>query len=284
MGMSLHRYFRAKHVGLLFFAISLLLLSLSLGAFAKDVCPPGQKPAALIACGGGSCTQGCEPDNDGPILEGASCNPRELLKNFVWFHADAPNSAHTAEVRGILMRIANSDTTIAIQRMREAYKEGQRHKPSVAALIDYCDNETVRRTTYNFAEIGRLQKCGDSSLAISATCPDIRENLRWALDDAETCFIYAHWFMKIAVDDSAMTLRERGEYIRDGFKIAQGHKQEVFDSIDYIGDLLLVEMVRQYDKKSHLLEGKYYAKDNGAETACPGIKKRFRHWTYGAPP
>ncbi|WFU26300.1 hypothetical protein QA649_08860 [Bradyrhizobium sp. CB1717] len=262
------------------------LFALSCHSEAWAGCPdgtvemsPGQcVPTAIGELGGD------DDEPTPPAAVGSACDTKELLENFKWFHGDAPKNSHTAEVRGILMRIANYDTATAIKSMRAAYKEGQHHKATVAALVDYCDDESVRRTAYNFVEAGRLQKCGDPAPALSATCMDIRENIRWALDDAETCFIYAHWYMKLALAEITMPLRERGQLIREGFKIAQGHKQEVFDSIDYIGDALLVEMVRNYDKKSHLLEGHDYRKYNGAEAACPGIKKRFRHWTYGSPP
>lgn len=259
-------------------------------AFARDGCPAGKRPEVLIACyedadGRKHCHQGCVEDKE-IIPTTKKCDEKEILANLLWFHRDAPKNAHTAEVRGILMRIANEDETNAIAAMRAAFKEGQHHRADIEDIEDGCDNETVRRLTHFFAESGRLKNCGEAQPAKSANCADLKRNLYWALFSSGPCTKYAAYFIRFGYENVGDFLWRRAAQIRQGFKMAQGHNQEVFDSVDYIGDVLLINLVANFDEDYVLksIPQRYYERDNSAETWCPGIPKYYRHWEYGGAP
>lgn len=183
------------------------------------------------------------------------------------------------------MRIANEEDEKATDAMRAAFKEGQRHRPDIARLIDDCDNWTVREITYAFAEQGRLKRCGDAPVAMSANCVDFRRNLSWSLFEAGICSSYAAYYISMGLP-KGIPLRTRASFIRQGFKMAQGHRQEVFDSIDYIGDLLLVRLVEQFLSENSIdrVAERNYEKDQNAGYRCPGTAKFYKHWAYGEQP
>ena len=261
-----------------------VLFALSCHSEARADCPDGSTPTVEGKCFSSAIGTLGDRDDDEPMPpapSGAACDAKELLENFKWFHDDAPKNAHTSEVRGIIMRVAGYD---AADFIRDAYKEGQKHRPDVAGLIDACDDDTVNEIANEFAEMRRVRKCGTSPPALSATCPDLLENLRWALLEAKSCSEYSRYYLRRS-RSLTLTLRQRAQLVRESLKVAQGHKQEVFDSVDYIGDALLVDIAEAAFSLDVISPLSYRNpnKDDAATVAklCPGLFKLQRHWYYG---
>jgi len=198
----------------------------------------------------------------------AACDQSRVLENMRWFNRDAPNSSHTAKVRGIILRRVNS---LDADSIREAYKDGQRHNSSAARLIDDCDDQTVIDLAYKMAEEVRIQRCGAPMPASSASCNSGYLNIRWALHDAGMCSNLARVYITAGLNTGYL-LHVRADLIRRGVKVAEGHAREVYDSVDYIGDALLVQLAEKVVKE-HSIVGMdtSYAIDNYTRNRCPGF-------------
>jgi hypothetical protein len=203
------------------------------------------------------------------------CDLYALWENFKWFHRDALVNRHSAYVRGIITRQVNGLIRINISAIRAAYKEGQKHNANASNVIESCDEEQVLNAAYNTVEEIRLKTCGASQPAQSATCPDITENLRWAMLDSDICAIYSRAYIDRGVTGTDLLTPARARRIRIGLKIAQGHREEVFDSVDYIGDVLLIRIATSVYEKYGVadLQSRYPANDDLAKRQCPGWAK-----------
>ncbi|MET4044976.1 hypothetical protein [Bradyrhizobium sp. RT6a] len=198
----------------------------------------------------------------------AACDEARLLENMRWFNRDAPNSRHTAAVRGIFVRLVNA---AEVDSLREAYKEGQRHNAEASRLIDDCDDQTVINLAYTMAEEVRIQQCGGSPPARSASCADVYENIRWSLFEAGICSNLTRVYLRRAMG-SDLLLHKAADVIRKGVKISEGHRREVYDSVDYIGDALLVRIAAKV-MKDHSIDGlsTSYAINDVTRRQCPGL-------------
>ncbi|MVT52521.1 hypothetical protein GPL17_18740 [Bradyrhizobium yuanmingense] len=184
-----------------------------------------------------------------------------------FFNRDAPNNSHTARVRGKIVRIVNGLDTEGI---REAYKEGQKHNSRAYDLIDACNDITVNSLAYRMAEEVRLQACDRPSPARSASCSNATENIRWSLFDGGHCSGLSRSYMEFALDES-LRLYEQADFARKAVKVAQGHRREVFDSIDYIGDRLLMQMVKAILADRSISGLPRVNIDESARRYCPGL-------------
>jgi hypothetical protein len=198
----------------------------------------------------------------------AACDEARVLENMRWFNRDAPNSRHTAAVRGIFVRLVNS---VEAEPLREAYKEGQRHNREAARLIDDCDDQTVINLAYQMAEEVRVQRCEAQPPARSASCTDVYENIRWSLFDAGTCSNISRVYLRRAMATDLL-LYKAADLIRRGVKVAEGHRREVYDSVDYIGDALLVRIATKV-LQDRSIEGltTSYSLDDSTRNRCPGL-------------
>lgn len=119
------------------------------------------------------------------------------------------------------------------------------------------------------------QSCGAPAPANSATCYDLRNNIDFSLYRGGQCSDFARFYVKVGIDAPLLTLRGRGHRLRVGLKIAQGHKQEVFDSFDYIGDKLLLTMTKSlFDTDgARKLVAEFPKREDANQFQCPGWAK-----------
>lgn len=68
-------------------------------------------------------------------------------------------------------------------------------------------------------------------------------------------------------------IEELADEIRTGYKIAQGHKSEVFDSIDYIGDGLLIKIAKSVWGKYGVAKLPEKSVSQATKQICPGLAK-----------
>jgi hypothetical protein len=202
-----------------------------------------------------------------PQVLGA-CDEAKVLENMRWFNRDAPNNRHTAAVRGIFVRLVNA---AEVASLREAYKEGQRHNVEASRLIDDCDDQTVINLAYTMAEEVRIQQCGGSPPARSASCTDVYENIRWSLFEAGSCSNITRVYLRQAMRSDLMHYKA-ADLIRKGVKVSEGHRREVYDSVDYIGDALLIRIAAKV-VKDHSIDGlsTSYALNDFTRRQCPGL-------------
>lgn len=164
----------------------------------------------------------------------SECKVDELRENLRWLHENNPKA------RGEILRAVNE---FDADRIREAYKFGQAHNQAAAEVIDSCSSQEVIDAAYWFAEQHvRIQACVAPAPAQSATCPDAKENLRWAMMNSGVCAAGAsHMILGGIASGHAPSIRR-------GFKYAQAHNDEVYDSIDFIGDELLIQLASEVVK------------------------------------
>ncbi len=236
-------------------------------------CPAGYDAVpsvGLCGCYGESCS--C-PDADTKCIKRETACPKDdLLKNFLWLHADAGNSGRTAQATGQILRASSRRDAFGI---RKGFKLGQEHRQDIAATIDSCSDQEVTQIAYTFAEAVRIKSCGTPPPAKSATCADVRENIRWSLLEHSTCSPYAREYFKKALDE-AEYIQIRANWIRQGFKIAQAHNPEVSDSIDFVGDELLINITTELAKLHKIsdLPGAVGGAGNPySETICKELKQ-----------
>ena len=212
------------------------------------------------------------PDRETRIQGCGSKN--EIEKNFRWLHQDAVGSARSAWVQGRLLRASSVTGLGNIGEIRKAYKDGQEHNASAAALIDNCDDKTIGDIAYRFAEnTVRLKACGDQAPASSATCPDLAENLRWSFLNNKDCSPFAREWMARAMKYDE-TDKVRAEFVRRAIQVAEGHNPAVAKSVDFISDSLILQIAekvyRQYEvaKLDHRPAD---PKNPFVTQACPGV-------------
>ncbi len=210
-----------------------------------------------------------------------TCSRAELLANFNWIHENAALTKKSAVMQGNILRSSSLLDEAGVDDIRKAYKLAQSHNPPVAALIDKCDDITVDQVAYAFAENVRLKSCGGSRPAVSATCSDYTENLRWALLDSGPCAPYSRAELD-GVDWDGVSdisiLRETAYFIRRGFKYAQGHARDTALSVDFISDALLVKLSRDvWDRFRVERLPRSDGIDEPDPATCPGVKL-FDFW------
>jgi hypothetical protein len=101
------------------------------------------------------------------------------------------------------------------------------------------------------------------------------KNIRWALMEGGACSEYGRPHVRFGVTQ-VRPIEELADEIRTGYKIAQGHKSEVFDSIDYIGDGLLIKIAKSVWGKygvANLPEKSVSQANPFAKQICPGLAK-----------
>lgn len=204
-----------------------------------------------------------------PSEPGTGCDEEALGANLRWFNSDAAKNNQSAYVRGMILRFANLGST---ETIRKYYKQGQQHDRSAYELIDQCADWQVLDQAWLAAEAGRLQNCGDPSPANSADCTSGLENLRWSMLEAQSCSGYSRYFIRLGMKKEF--LKEKAQWIRNGVKVAQGHNLTVLDSVDYIGDRLLVSLAEKaLTYVSAQLSSKQPDYSNPfAIQSCPGLK------------
>lgn len=179
-----------------------------------------------------------------PEVTTTKCPVRsELLANLKWIHDDAAHNKKSAVMQGNILRASTFLDAGGVPEIMKAYKLAQSHNPRVAGLIDKCNDLTIDGVAYEFAETYvRLRSCGGTRPAVSATCSDYSENLRWALLNSGPCAPFAR--AELDGLDGVSTVREKAYFIRRGFKYAQGHARDTALSVDFISDTLLVQLIR----------------------------------------
>lgn len=199
----------------------------------------------------GLCTQyGCEPVCNFTLRTKQGCPAeKELKENFKWLDSDAIHAGNSATVRKNILRAISITLQGDIQEIRQAYKYGQSHNSSAAGLIDDCDDDSVSRIAYDFAErVVRLRSCGGRAPASSATCGDLAENLRWSLLDSGNCAPYAREWLVRALRSNDYE-KVRAEWVRRAVQVAQGHDLPVAASVDFISDRIILDTARKvYDE------------------------------------
>jgi hypothetical protein len=213
-----------------------------------------------------------------PQYEDAGGQPdsTRYIISYGWFHRDALVNTQSAHVRVVIIRQINGLPETRYDEIRAAYKEGQKHNADAYALIDDCDDQTVLDMSYKAAEEIRLKTCERPPPARSATCIDLRNNIIFAIRDASSCSIFARAYINKGISDSTLLLWNQARKIRIGLKIAQGHRQEIFDSFDYIGDELLLTMAKslfEVERAGEMRSGFPRASDESHKRVCPGWAK-----------
>jgi hypothetical protein len=102
----------------------------------------------------------------------------------------------------------------------------------------------------------------------------MQENLRWAMVDSGPCAEFARAYIGRGVTGTDLLTPARARRVRIGLKVAQGHRQEVFDSVDYIGDALLIRIAEAVYSKYGIenLPSSFPTK-NATYNSCPGWRK-----------
>jgi hypothetical protein len=183
-------------------------------------------------------------------------------------------------MRKNILRASSITLESDVARIRQSYKRAQQHNPPAAALIDQCDDLHVRRIAYSFAEnVVRLKSCGASAPAESATCADGVENLRWSVVEGKECAAFSRYYLTQAMN-TGQVAKVRAEYVRRAVMVAQGHDQEVADSVDFISDGLLIRIGEKVYREQGVanLEQRAPAVGNPfVAQSCPGLKLIARY-------
>ncbi len=169
---------------------------------------------------------------------GYACKQSEALENVRWLFRDSQTDRHRAFVRGIIIRAVSRHR---VRLIRQGFNEGQKQNENARKSLELCDDHQVWLLAHQVSEEFRLKSCSGAQPARSATCGDLKENLRWSMLDSGGCAKFARGEIIEGID-SLETLDVRADHIRQGVKVAESHNQEVWDSTDWIADELLVRI------------------------------------------